>query len=220
MALQWTPLRRRGGSGGSTLVRARQNVETLEHQTQANVLLAFKLSMVSGNGVSSHTHTLRPSYKPFRKMADIGVQVDDLSSLGEPTEVTFAEVNTSTEYNTSAEISTAAEINTSSEIAELDNSSSVTSSSHQYHRPLSVESSTSSSSSEATEKRKPLTNQEDVDAIFVQQSAPDEDLSAELALNNNDRTELDGIVLLEKDESNCGLDCVYFTMRCCECTIL
>ncbi|XP_054278154.1 uncharacterized protein LOC128996732 isoform X2 [Macrosteles quadrilineatus] len=197
--------RRRGG----TLVRARQNVETLEHQTQANVLLAFKLSMVSGNGVNS---VPRPSYRTYRKMADAGVQY-------EPQDVEF-NGNRDTELESSFTNQTVAEINTSGNISELDQPSY--NNTNYEHRPLSLQSSSSSSSSsneERGEKKRTLnpSEQMDVDAICVQQSAVE---LTSPAGKNIELTEPEKIDIPEKEESSCGLDCLYFTMQCCECTIL
>lgn len=60
----------------------------------------------------------------------------------------------------------------------------------------------------------------DVDAICVQQSAMDELASQGKEQKDEEKTEPDGFVIQEKEEASCGIDCLYITMQCCECTIL
>lgn len=88
------------------------------------------------------------------------------------------------------------------------------------------QSSTSSNSSGEERERRRLQTEEDVDAICVQQteSCAEDEATAQL---QPETTELDGGLKPPpqqygngKEESSCGLDCITFTMQCCECTIL
>lgn len=81
--------------------------------------------------------------------------------------------------------------------------------------------SSSGSSSEERDRKRALSNlvSEDVDAICVQQTeSMAEDVTAQL--KPTDKSEPDGFFIPEKPETSCGLDCLYVTMKCCECTIL
>lgn len=150
--------------------------------------------MVSGNGIQAPRTV--SDLKP-RKMTDKGIQYE----LPPQTAETF-ELKDTPQSNHC----TVAEINTtdceSTMLTVVSN-----------HRPRSTESLPSE-----PEKRRTVC--ENVDEICVQPVSSSEVKVDEEEVDSTNVKKEEDDVKEKPDETSCGIECLYFTMQCCECTIL
>lgn len=151
--------------------------------------------MVSGNGMP--TPRTVSELKP-RKMTDKGIQYELPPQTTETLEL---------KETLQSNHCTVAEINTTD--CETTILPAVTN-----HRPRSTESLQSD-----LEKRRTVC--ENVDEICVQPvSSSEVTVDEEEVDSTNVKKEDEAAVNEEPEETSCGIECLYFTMQCCECTIL
>lgn len=126
-----------------------------------------------------------------RKMSDKGIQYEV------PTEMLELNDNLQVNHHTVAEINTTVCETTTLPVVS-------------NHRPRSTESD--------QDKRRTIC--EDIDEICVQPVSSSQIKLDEDKVDNVCVKKEDSNVPEKPEETSCGIECLYFTMQCCECTIL